>query len=46
MAKLFGFSIEDTEPLNPGVVSHVTPTDADGQEHYLSSGFFGSYVDI
>ena len=46
MAKLFGFSIEDTEPLNPGVVSPVTPTEADGQEHYLSSGFFGSYVDI
>jgi len=46
MAKLFGFSIEDTEPANPGVVSPVTPTDADGQEHYLSSGFFGSYVDI
>ena len=46
MAKLFGFSIEDTEPVNPGVVSPVTPTDADGQEHYLSSGFFGSYVDI
>ena len=46
MAKLFGFSIEDTEPLKPGVVSPVTPSDADGQEHYISSGFFGSYVDI
>ena len=31
MAKLFGFSIEDTEPLNPGVVSPVTPRDEDGQ---------------
>ena len=46
MAKLFGFSIEDTEPVNPGVVSPVTPSDADGQEHYISSGFFGSYVNI
>ena len=46
MAKLFGFSIEDNEPINPGVVSPVVPTDADGEQHYLSSGFFGSYVDI
>ena len=46
MAKLFGFSIEDTEPLSPNVVSPVPPTSDDGNDHYLSSGFFGSYVDI
>ena len=46
MAKLFGFSIEDNEPLSPGVVSPVPPNNEDGTDHYLSSGFFGSYVDI
>jgi hypothetical protein len=46
MAKLFGFSIEDSEPLSPGVVSPVPQTNEDGVDHYLSSGFFGSYVDI
>ena len=46
MAKLFGFSIEDTEPLSPTAVSPVTPNDEDGVDHYMSSGFFGSYVDL
>ncbi len=46
MAKLFGFSIEDNEPLSPGVVSPVPPNNEDSTDHYLSSGFFGSYVDI
>ena len=46
MAKLFGFSIEDTEPLSPSVVSPVPPNNEDGVDHYMSSGFFGSYVDI
>ena len=46
MAKLFGFSIEDTEPVSPNVVSPVPPSSDDGNDHYLSSGFFGSYVDI
>ena len=46
MAKLFGFSIEDTEQLPQDAISPVPPTDADGVEHYLTSGFFGSYVDI
>jgi hypothetical protein len=46
MAKLFGFSIDDNEPLSPGVVSPVPPNKEDGVDHYLSSGFFGSYVDI
>ena len=46
MAKLFGFSIEDSEELSKGVVSPVPPNKEDGVDHYLSSGFFGSYVDI
>ena len=46
MAKLFGFSIEDTEPLSPNAVSPVPPNDEDGVDHYMSSGFFGSYVDL
>ena len=45
-ARLFGFSIEDTEKTPPGVVSPVPPNNQDGSEHYISSGFFGSYVDI
>ena len=46
MARLFGFSIEDTEKTPPGVISPVPPNNQDGSEYYVSSGFFGSYVDI
>ena len=47
MAKLFGFSIEDGEELlSPNAVSPVPPNNEDGSDHYLTSGFFGSYVDI
>ena len=46
MARLFGFSIQDTEKIPPGVVSPVPENNADGSDHYLTSGFFGSYVDI
>ena len=46
MARLFGFSIEDNEPLSPTTVSPVPPNNEDSTDHYLSSGFFGSYVDI
>ena len=46
MARLFGFSIEDNEKTSPGIVSPVPPSNEDGSEHYVSSGFFGSYVDI
>ena len=45
-SKLFGFSIENTEPNSPTSVSPVPPNDEDGVDHYMSSGFFGSYVDI
>ena len=46
MAKLFGFSIENSEPLSPNVLSPVPQNNEDSTDHYLSSGFFGSYVDI
>jgi hypothetical protein len=46
MAKLFGFSIEDNEPLSPSAVSPVPPNNEDGVDHYLTSGFFGTHLDI
>jgi hypothetical protein len=46
MSRLFGFSIEDSEPKSPSIVSPVPPNNEDGVDHYLSTGFFGSYVDI
>jgi len=46
MARLFGFSIEDTEKIPSGVVSPIPQNNADGSDHYMTSGFFGSYVDI
>jgi hypothetical protein len=46
MAKLFGFSIDDTTKLSPTTVSPVPQNREDGVDHYLTSGFFGSYVDI
>ena len=48
MAKLFGFSIEDADEksLPQSAVSPVPPNNEDGNDLYLSSGIFGSYVDI
>jgi hypothetical protein len=46
MSKLFGFSLEDNEPLSPGAVSPIPPNNEDGVDHYMSSGFFGQYVDL
>ena len=46
MAKLFGFSIENNESTTQSMISPVPPNKEDGVDHYLSSGFFGSYVDI
>jgi hypothetical protein len=46
MAKLFGFSIEDKDTQSPGTLSPVPQNNEDGVDHYLTSGFFGSYVDI
>jgi len=46
MSRLFGFSIEDTNSQSPSVVSPIPQNNEDGVDHYLTSGFFGSYVDI
>jgi hypothetical protein len=46
MAKLFGFSIEDNEDKSKSIVSPVPPTDEDGVDYYIQSGFYGQYVDI
>ncbi len=46
MAKLFGFSINDNSKVSPTTVSPVPENSEDGVDYYLTSGFFGSYVDI
>ena len=46
MAKLFGFSIEDTKKKSSGIVSPVPQTNEDGVDNYIASGFYGQYVDI
>ncbi len=46
MAKLFGFSINDTTKLSQTAVSPIPQNNEDGVDYYLTSGFFGSYVDI
>jgi hypothetical protein len=46
MAKLFGFSIEDDKKLSKSIISPVPPNNDDGSDHYLTSGFFGNYIDI
>ena len=47
MAKLFGFSIEDpNDKKKKGVISPVPPNNEDGADYFLSSGFYGQYVDI
>ena len=46
MARLFGFSIGDKEKKSPSVISPVPQNNEDGVDNYISSGFYGSYVDI
>lgn len=46
MAKLFGFSIDDDDNLTPSSLSPVPPNSEDGVDFYLTSGFFGSHIDI
>lgn len=46
MARLFGFSIEDTEQKSTSIVSPVPPSNEDGVDNYIASGFYGQYVDI
>ena len=47
MAKLFGFKLPDSGAgKSKGVVSPVPPSEEDKSDFYLSSGFYGQYVDI
>ena len=46
MAKLFGFSIEAAEKTAKSIVSPVPPNNADGVDNFISSGFYGQFVDI
>ena len=46
MAKLFGFSIEDSQKKPPSVISPVPQTNEDGVDNYIASGFYGQYLDI
>jgi len=46
MAKLFGFSIEDNVKTPKSVVSPVPPNNEDGVDNFITSGFYGQFVDI
>ena len=47
MAQLFGFSIDDSyKKPSKSVVSPVPKNNEDGADYYLSSGFYGQYLDI
>ena len=46
MAKLFGFKIDGNQNKSPSVISPVPETNQDGVDNYISSGFYGQYVDI
>jgi hypothetical protein len=47
MAGLFGFSIDDGKDKKPKkLISPVSPNNEDGVDYYISSGFYGQYVDI
>ena len=46
MAKLFGFSIEETDNKSANLISPVPKNNEDGVDNYIASGFYGQYVDI
>ena len=48
MAKLFGFSIDDSNDKlkSKSIVSPVPPNNDDGVDNFISSGFYGQYLDI
>ena len=47
MARLFGFSIDDeSTKLAKTAISPVAENNEDGVDYYLTSGFYGQYVDI
>jgi len=46
MARLFGFSIEDSEKKSKSIVSPVPQNNEDGVDHYIASNFYGQYLDL
>jgi hypothetical protein len=46
MARLFGFSIDKDQSKPPSVISPVPENNQDGVDNYISSGFYGHYLDI
>ena len=46
MAKLFGFKIQKDDENTKNVVSPVPQNKEDSSDYYVSSGFYGQYVDI
>jgi hypothetical protein len=46
MPRLFGFSIEDPDNKKSKIVSPVPQNNEDGVDNYISSGFYGQYLDI
>ena len=47
MPKLFGFSINDSDDQkSKSLLSPVPPNNDDGNDNYIASSFYGSYVDI
>ena len=46
MSKLFGFSIEASEKKSKTIASPIPPNNQDGVDNYISSGFYGQFVDI
>ena len=46
--RVFGFSIQgaDGDKLPPSAVTPVPQNEADSSDYYVSSGFYGQYVDI
>jgi len=47
MAKLFGFKIEDTgEKKNSKIISPIPKNSEDRADYYITSGFYGQYIDI
>jgi hypothetical protein len=46
MAKLFGFKIQKDDESAKTVISPVPKSEEDSSDYYVSSGFYGQYVDI
>ena len=46
MAKLFGFSIGDKEKKSNSIISPVPKNNEDGVDNFITSSFYGSYLDI